>query len=141
MKKEMWFKGEVFIDGIEVSKLSEKEKNKIRREKIGFIFQQYHLIPYLNVMENILIAQRFHSTIDIFQVKEVLKELNLIHRKEHLPSQLSGGEQQRVCIARAIINNPKILLADEPTGNLDTNNSKIVKHFWKSGNWVKKRNW
>lgn len=118
--------GEYLLDGVNVNLLSEEDKIKIRREKIGLIFQQFHLIPYLNALENVMLAQYYHSSIDEEDAKAVLKKVGLAHRLKHLPNELSGGEQQRLCIARALINNPELLLADEPTGNLDEANEKIV---------------
>ncbi len=98
----------------------------MRAEKIGFIFQQFHLIPFLTAVENVMLAQYFHSMTDEKEAIEALARVGLGDRAHHLPSQLSGGEQQRVCIARALINDPKIILADEPTGNLDAQNEEIV---------------
>lgn len=118
--------GEYFLDGINVQSLDESAKIKIRREKIGLIFQQFHLIPYLNALENVMLAQFYHSSVDEEDARAVLEKVGLAHRLKHLPSELSGGEQQRLCIARALINNPELLLADEPTGNLDEANEKIV---------------
>lgn len=118
--------GEYLLDGVNVHLLSEEDKIKIRREKIGLIFQQFHLIPYLNALENVMLAQYYHSSIDEEDAKAVLEKVGLAHRLKHLPNELSGGEQQRLCIARALINNPELLLADEPTGNLDEENEKIV---------------
>lgn len=118
--------GEYFLDGTNVQSLDESAKIKIRREKIGLIFQQFHLIPYLNALENVMLAQFYHSSVDEDDARAVLEKVGLAHRLKHLPSELSGGEQQRLCIARALINNPEILLADEPTGNLDEANEKIV---------------
>lgn len=118
--------GEYFLEGIEVSKMSEEDKIKIRKEKIGLIFQQFHLIPHLNALENVMLAQYYHSSIDEEDAMFMLKKVGLSHRYNHLPSQLSGGEQQRLCIARALINNPTLLLADEPTGNLDEQNEKNI---------------
>lgn len=118
--------GEYFLDGTNVQSLDESAKIKIRREKIGLIFQQFHLIPYLNALENVMLAQFYHSSVDEEDVRAVLEKVGLAHRLKHLPSELSGGEQQRLCIARALINNPELLLADEPTGNLDEANEKIV---------------
>ena len=118
--------GHYLLDGISTDELDEEAKIKIRREKIGLIFQQFHLIPYLNALENVMLAQYYHSSIEQSDVKVVLEKVGLAHRLTHLPSQLSGGEQQRLCIARALINNPELLLADEPTGNLDEANEQIV---------------
>ena len=118
--------GEYFLDGTNVQSLDESAKIKIRREKIGLIFQQFHLIPYLNALENVMLAQFYHSNVDEEDARAVLEKVGLAHRLKHLPSELSGGEQQRLCIARALINNPELLLADEPTGNLDEANEKIV---------------
>jgi len=98
----------------------------VRAEKVGFIFQQFHLIPYLTSLENVMLAQYFHSMTDEREALEALEHVGLKDRAHHIPSQLSGGEQQRVCIARALINDPKIVLADEPTGNLDALNEEIV---------------
>ncbi len=118
--------GEVWIDGKNVARLSAAELNRLRAEKIGFIFQQFHLIPYLSAVENVMLAQYFHSMTDEREALDALESVGLRDRAQHLPAQLSGGEQQRVCIARALINDPRILVADEPTGNLDANNEEIV---------------
>ena len=118
--------GEIWLDGQDVSKISGAELNRVRAEKIGFVFQQFHLIPYLTALENVMLAQYFHSMTDEQEALEALERVGLRERANHLPSQLSGGEQQRVCIARALINDPKIVLADEPTGNLDAQNEEIV---------------
>lgn len=118
--------GDIILDGQNVAGLSGAELTRFRAEKIGFIFQQFHLIPYLTSLENIMLAQYFHSMTDEKEAREALKRVGLEDRSNHLPSQLSGGEQQRVCIARALINDPKIILADEPTGNLDAQNEEIV---------------
>lgn len=123
--------GEYFLDGTNVQSLDESAKIKIRREKIGLIFQQFHLIPYLNALENVMLAQYYHSSVDEEDARVVLEKVGLAHRLKHLPSELSGGEQQRLCIARALINNPELLLADEPTGNLDEANEKIVLNLLK----------
>ena len=112
--------------GKDVANLSQNEHLKIRRETIGLIFQQFHLIPYLSVLENVMLAQYYHSSVEVGDAKAMLDMVGLGHRFTHLPSQLSGGEQQRVCIARALINNPEILIADEPTGNLDEKNEGVV---------------
>lgn len=118
--------GEIWLDGENLANLSAADLNRVRAEKIGFVFQQFHLIPYLNALENVMLAQYFHSMTDEQEALQALKNVGLKDRAHHLPSQLSGGEQQRVCIARALINDPKIVLADEPTGNLDTKNSDAV---------------
>ena len=118
--------GEILLDGEDVSTLSKHDLNRTRAEKIGFVFQQFHLIPYLTAVENVMLAQYFHSMTDEQEALEALARVGLRDRAHHLPAQLSGGEQQRVCIARALINDPKIILADEPTGNLDAANEEIV---------------
>ena len=118
--------GHVIVDGVDLAKLSENDLVRYRAEKIGFVFQQFHLVPYLSALENVMLAQYFHSVTDERQAAEALKRVGLGHRLTHLPSQLSGGEQQRVAIARALINQPKLILADEPTGNLDEANEEIV---------------
>src|ERR1700738_2571025 len=118
--------GEVWLDGQNVAGISSNELDRVRSEKIGFIFQQFHMIPYLTAVENVMLAQYFHSMTDEKEALEALDRVGLKERAYHLPSQLSGGEQQRVCIARALINDPKIVLADEPTGNLDAVNEEIV---------------
>lgn len=129
--------GQVLIDSVDISKESQKNLTNIRREKIGLIFQQFHLISYLTALENVMVAQYYHSMIDEKEALEALKKVGLGDRAKHLPSQLSGGEQQRVCIARALINNPEIILADEPTGNLDEANEimviEILKQLHKEG--------
>ena len=118
--------GEVILDGQDITKESQNSLTKIRREKIGLIFQQFHLIPYLTALENVMVAQYYHSIPDEQEALQALERVGLKDRAKHLPSQLSGGEQQRGCIARALINSPEIILADEPTGNLDEVNEKIV---------------
>ncbi|MDR0361648.1 MAG: ABC transporter ATP-binding protein [Planctomycetota bacterium] len=118
--------GSVVLDGQELSKLPPRGLTAIRRDKIGLIFQQFHLVPYLTALENVVIAQYYHSMPDEDEALEALRSVGLGERARHLPSQLSGGEQQRVCIARALINCPKLILADEPTGNLDEANEKLV---------------
>jgi len=132
--------GSVFINGVEITKLNQKKLTRFRREYIGLIFQQYHLIPYLTALENIMMAQYYHSVVDENEAIDVLKRVGLSHRLDHIPSHLSGGEQQRVCIARALINEPEILLADEPTGNLDQKNGeiilKLIKGLHKDGNTI-----
>jgi len=118
--------GQFVLDNENLEQIDEERKITLRREKIGLVFQQFHLIPYLNALENVMLSQYYHSSVDEEDVKIMLEKVGLSHRLTHLPSQLSGGEQQRVCIARALINNPELLLADEPTGNLDEANEKIV---------------
>src|SRR5215469_1839280 len=118
--------GAILIEGINVAHMAPAELNRFRAEKIGFIFQQFHLIPYLTALENVMLAQYFHSMTDKKEALAALDRVGLADRAGHLPSQLSGGEQQRVCIARALINDPHIVLADEPTGNLDAVNEEIV---------------
>ena len=118
--------GEVLLDGVDISKESAKSLTAIRRDKIGLIFQQFHLVNYLTAVENVMMAQYYHSVPDEKEALQALERVGLADRAKHLPSQLSGGEQQRVCIARALINYPELLLADEPTGNLDEANENIV---------------
>jgi putative ABC transport system ATP-binding protein len=118
--------GDVLIDSTNIEHLSEDEQAQFRREKIGIIFQQSHLIPYLDAVENVMLAQYFHSIADEKEAIEALTHVGLGQRLKNRPSQLSGGEQQRICIARALINSPELLLADEPTGNLDRENTKII---------------
>lgn len=118
--------GRVTVDGVDLSKLSESQLVRYRAEKVGFVFQQFHLVPYLTAVENVMLAQYFHSATDEKQAAEALRRVGLGERLTHLPTQLSGGEQQRVAIARALINQPKLILADEPTGNLDEANEDIV---------------
>jgi ABC-type lipoprotein export system ATPase subunit len=114
------------VDGVDLAKLSESRLVRYRAEKVGFVFQQFHLVPYLNALENVMLAQYFHSVTDEAQATEALKKVGLGDRMTHLPAHLSGGEQQRVAIARALINQPKLILADEPTGNLDEANEENV---------------
>ena len=118
--------GEVLLDGVDISKESAKNLTTIRRDKIGLIFQQFHLVNYLTAVENVMVAQYYHSLPDEKEAMEALARVGLSERAKHLPSQLSGGEQQRVCVARALINHPEVVLADEPTGNLDEANENIV---------------
>ena len=118
--------GSVILDGADISREGAAGLTRIRRDKIGLIFQQFHLISYLTAVENVMVAQYYHSMPDEEEAMEALARVGLEDRARHLPTQLSGGEQQRVCIARALINSPKILLGDEPTGNLDEENEGIV---------------
>jgi putative ABC transport system ATP-binding protein len=118
--------GRAWVDGTDVARLDESGLTRFRAEKIGFIFQQFHLVSYLTAVENVMLAQYFHSTTDEKEARAALERVGLGDRLEHLPAQLSGGEQQRVAVARALINQPKLILADEPTGNLDEANERIV---------------
>ena len=118
--------GQVIFDGRDITKDSRRKLTEFHRDKIGLVFQQFHLINYLNAVENVMIAQYYHSMPDEKEALEALERVGLKDRAKHLPSQLSGGEQQRVCIARALINSPELILADEPTGNLDEANENIV---------------
>lgn len=124
--------GKIILDGQNISKLSPKELTAIRREKIGLIFQQFHLVSYLTALENIMVAQYYHSVVDEKEALQALEKVGLSERAKHLPRQLSGGEQQRVCIARALINYPRLLLADEPTGNLDEANEMLVMDIFRT---------
>ena len=123
--------GEVILDGVDIAKESGRKLTEIRRDKIGLIFQQFHLVNYLTAVENVMVSQYYHSMPDEKEALEALERVGLADRAKHLPSQLSGGEQQRVCIARALINHPEIVLADEPTGNLDEANENIVIDIFK----------
>ena len=118
--------GRVSVDGRDLTCLSRPQRIRYRREEVGLIFQQYHLLPYLTALENVMLAQYLHSMADRDEAARALEEVGLGERLDHLPSKLSGGERQRVCIARALINRPKIVLADEPTGSLDGDNERIV---------------
>ena len=118
--------GTVRVDGVDLEKLDAPGLTRFRAEKIGFVFQQFHLVPYLTALENVMLAQYFHSLTDQEEARQALVRVGLRDRLDHRPAQLSGGEQQRVCIARALINHPKLILADEPTGNLDEVNEAIV---------------
>jgi putative ABC transport system ATP-binding protein len=119
--------GAVVIDGVDITTLSEDRLAKLRGEKIGFVFQSFHLIPSLTALENILVPMEIAGRRDAgARGKALLAEVGLAERGHHYPSQLSGGEQQRVAIARALSNEPKIILADEPTGNLDSATGRTV---------------
>ena len=123
--------GQVLLDGEDITKESSKRLTEIRRDKIGLIFQQFHMVNYLTAVENVMVSQFYHSIPDEEEALEALERVGLRERAKHLPSQLSGGEQQRVCVARALINHPEIILADEPTGNLDESNEMIVLNMFK----------
>ena len=123
--------GEVILDGENLTDASPEELTRYRRDKIGIVFQQFHMIPYLTAVENIMVAQYYHSMPDRDEAMAALERVGLADRASHLPSQLSGGEQQRVCIARALINYPVLILADEPTGNLDEVNQNLVMKIFR----------
>ncbi|HWQ20083.1 MAG TPA: ABC transporter ATP-binding protein [Methanotrichaceae archaeon] len=119
-------KGSLRLDGTEISGLKEDDLVKLRRDNIGFVFQQFYLMPTLTARENIELPLLFSHKDRNQKIDEVLKMVGLEDRRNHLPGQLSGGEMQRVAIGRALINDPKIILADEPTGNLDSATSEII---------------
>ena len=119
--------GEVRVDGHELQSMTDAQRTEMRQRKIGFVFQKYNLLPTLTAKDNIAMAQALAGvTIKPPGFDQILKDLGIQHRLTHRPRALSGGEQQRVAIARALVNQPAILLADEPTGNLDTENSQAV---------------
>ena len=121
--------GEYLLDGLPIESYSENQLAKIRNEKIGFVFQQYNLIPKLTAEENVelpLIYQKVPKKERTERVKEALERVDMYKRAKHLPTELSGGQQQRVSIARAIVTRPKLILADEPTGALDSKTSKEI---------------
>ncbi|ELW7355936.1 ABC transporter ATP-binding protein [Yersinia enterocolitica] len=132
--------GQVLLDGIDAAGLDEEGRRKFRADKIGLVFQQFHLIPYLTALENIMLAQHYHSVLDEDAARQVLEQVGMTPRMSHLPSQLSGGEQQRVCIARALVNQPPIIFADEPTGNLDEENEQrvldLLNHIHRQGRTI-----
>lgn len=122
--------GKIFIDGQEVDRLSEEERDRIKNQMIGFVFQFHYLLPEFTALENVMLPALLNNFSERVEVekraKELLDKVGLSARENHKPSQLSGGEKQRVAIARALINSPKILLADEPTGNLDEETSEMI---------------
>ena len=119
--------GSIKIQDQEITDLKENELSQIRRQNIGVVFQSFYLIPNLTAIENVLLSLEANQKYNLdSEAEALLKEFGLSHRINHLPSELSGGEQQRAAIARALINKPKIILADEPTGNLDDENSQIM---------------
>ena len=124
--------GTYLLDGRDVGKMSRRELANIRNEKLGFIFQQYNLLPKLNLLENVELPLTYlglKSSERRRMVEDILKRMNISHRAKHFPQQLSGGQQQRVAIARAVVTNPKLILADEPTGNLDSKNGAEVMNL------------
>jgi putative ABC transport system ATP-binding protein len=124
--------GKIFLDKINIEELDESDLAQIRGKKIGFIFQQFNLIPNLSAKENVMLPMVFQG-IDSYEreiiAEKLLNEIGLGDRMEHYPGQLSGGQQQRVAIARALANDPEVILADEPTGNLDTKTGELVMEF------------
>lgn len=125
-------KGHIFLDKKNIDEMSESDLAQLRGKKIGFIFQQFNLIPNLTTKENIVIPmifQRYSEEKREKKVNELLELVELTDRKNHYPSELSGGQQQRVAIARSLANDPEVILADEPTGNLDTKTGQIVMKF------------
>lgn len=128
-------RGRVLLDGNDLAAMSDGERTLLRRHKVGFVFQRFNLLPTLDARHNIALAQHIHGNgFDPHRFEVVVNLLGLSHRLHHKPSELSGGEQQRVAIARALITEPKILLADEPTGNLDTKSSESVLSLLRSLN-------
>ncbi|MFH1364121.1 MAG: ABC transporter ATP-binding protein [Candidatus Aenigmatarchaeota archaeon] len=129
--------GEVFVDGVRINDLDDDDLTYIRGEKIGFVFQQYNLIPSSTAEENVALPLRIMGKskgVARDRARELLKSIGIGHRYHHKPSELSGGEQQRVAIARALANDPKIILGDEPTGNLDTKTGRNVLNILKDLN-------
>jgi putative ABC transport system ATP-binding protein len=129
--------GTIHIDGEDLSKVSDAKRTDIRRRKIGFVFQRFNLFPTLTADGNLKLAEKIHTgngNHSAQRRREVLRLLKLEGKMKHKPLELSGGEQQRVALARAIVNSPAIILADEPTGNLDTENSEIVLEMFKELN-------
>ena len=118
-------KGSVSLQGRKLEDLNAGQLADVRKNVIGLVFQKFYLVPHLTAVENVMVAQYYHSVVDEAQAMDALDRVGLKDRAHHLPSQLSGGEQQRVCVARALINCPKLLLADEPTGNLDEKMSRL----------------
>jgi putative ABC transport system ATP-binding protein len=119
-------RGSVALEGRRLEDLNATQLADVRKNVIGLVFQKFYLVPHLTAVENVMMAQYYHSVVDEQQALEALDHVGLKDRAHHLPGELSGGEQQRVCIARALINHPKLILADEPTGNLDETNERIV---------------
>ena len=125
--------GSVYIDGVNITALNEDDLARLRGEKIGFVFQFFHLIPSLTAYENIAVPMEIAEAQDVgSRTERLLEEVGLTGRAHHYPSQLSGGEQQRVALARALANDPPIVLADEPTGNLDSRNGRHIMELLQS---------
>jgi putative ABC transport system ATP-binding protein len=119
--------GSILIDGVDITRLNEDQLARLRGEKVGFVFQFFHLVPSLTALENILVPMEIAGRRDArVRAQALLDEVGLHDRGHHYPSQLSGGEQQRIAIARALANDPPLILADEPTGNLDSNNGRVI---------------
>jgi len=120
--------GQVLVDGTDISSLSDAERTAIRRQNIGYVFQRFNLLPTVTARANIEIAQKIHGNghLNAYSANQIVEMLGLTEKMDFRPTELSGGEQQRVAIARAVINHPAIILADEPTGNLDSRNSRAV---------------
>ena len=121
--------GSYLLEGKEVSRLSSGELAKVRGQKIGFIFQSFNLLPYLSALDNVQLGQKYAGKTNIEVAKEALNKVGLTDRMKHRPTELSGGEQQRVAVARALAKSPPIILADEPTGNLDSHSSKEIMNI------------
>jgi len=134
--------GKVFIEGTDTSRLNDNELAALRREKIGFVFQQFNLIHTLNALENVALPMLFagiRRTERMKRASELLQKVGLSHRVYHKPMELSGGEQQRVAIARALANNPEIIVADEPTGNVDTDAGNVIMGIFERLNSEERR--
>ena len=133
-------KGSVKLEGRKLEDLNATQLADVRKNLIGLVFQKFYLVPHLTAVENVMVAQYYHSVVDEKQAMEALEKVGLKDRAHHLPGQLSGGEQQRVCVARALINDPKLILADEPTGNLDKKTGReilqIFRELHQAGNTI-----
>jgi len=126
--------GSIIYNNIQITELSRSERTKLRKSKFGFVFQAYHLLPELTVLENVKLAAMLNgknSKLATSTTKKLLVQVGLGHRIEHKPGELSGGEQQRAAIARALVNDPEFILADEPTGNLDSNTGEEILELFK----------